>query len=107
MRGAALLLLASLCPGALAADPPPGRSKARQCAVCHGPLGLSSAPDAPNLAGQPRIYLEAQLKAFRDGRRVHQVMTVIAQPLSDADIADLAQWYSSLVVEVKEPPGGP
>ena len=107
MRGAALVLLASSCLGALAADPPPGRGKARQCAVCHGPLGVSSAPDAPNLAGQPRVYLEAQLKAFRDGKRVHQVMTVIARPLTDADISDLAQWYSSLVVEVKEPPGGP
>lgn len=107
MRPTILALFAVLSLGALAADPQPGRKKARICAVCHGPLGLSSAPDTPNLAGQPRTYLAAQLKAFRDGKRMHEVMTVIAHPLTDADIEDLAQWYSSLVVEVREPPGGP
>ena len=39
------------------------------CVVCHGPLGMSRAPDAPNLAGQPAIYLGAQLRAYRSGAR--------------------------------------
>jgi len=87
----------------LAADPPPGRLKAQMCATCHGPLGVSVAPDAPHLAGQPRIYLEAQLKAFRAGTRKHEVMNVIAKPLSDADIGDLAEWFASIAVEAKPP----
>jgi cytochrome c553 len=72
------------------------------CATCHGPLGVSSAPDAPHLAGQPKIYLTAQLKAFRGGSRRHEVMNVIAKPLSDEDIEALADWYASLAVEARE-----
>lgn len=102
MRALALAaaLFAFACP---AADPPPGRAKAQSCIPCHGPLGLSAAPDAPNLAGQPAIYVAAQLKAFRDGSRKHEVMGVIAKPLSDADIDALAGWFASLQVEVREP----
>lgn len=104
MRSAAALALAVLCAGALAADPPPGRAKARACVPCHGALGLSAAPDAPHLAGQPRIYLVEQLKAFRGGRRKHEVMNVIAKALSDEDIAQLAEWYESIQVEAREKP---
>jgi cytochrome c553 len=74
------------------------------CVACHGPLGLSSAPDAPHLAGQPPIYLAAQMRAYRSGARRHEVMAVIAKPLSDDDIAQLAAWYASLKVEVQAPP---
>lgn len=104
MKRLAALLLASAFACALTAEPPPGRAKARPCATCHGPLGISSAPDAPHLAGQPRIYLAEQLKAFRSGKRRHEVMNVIAKPLSDADIADLSEWYSSLHIEAREKP---
>lgn len=86
----------------LAADPPPpGRAKSMQCATCHGAMGLSNAPDTPNLAGQPRIYLIEQLKAFRSGKRAHEVMNVVAKPLSDADIDELADWYAGIEVEVR------
>jgi cytochrome c553 len=80
-----------------------GRRKAQACAVCHGQLGLATAPDAPNLAGQPVTYVVTQLRAYRSGARRHEVMAVIAKPLSDEDIADLASWYSAIQVEVKEP----
>lgn len=107
MRSAACfaaLLMLNLGGPALAGDPDAGKSKAQQkCAICHGPLGLSQNPGAPNLAGQPAIYLVEQLRAFRDGKRQHQVMSIIAKPLNDDDIADLAAWYASLVVSVKSP----
>ncbi len=73
-----------------------GRAKAAACVVCHGPAGVSTAPDTPHLAGQPATYLSAQLKAFRSGARKHEVMAVIAKPLSDDDIAKLAAWYSAI-----------
>jgi len=99
----ALAFLAASCACAPATTPSsPGRAKAQACSVCHGPLGISNAPDAPHLAGQPRIYLLEQLKAFRSGRRRHEVMNVIAKPLTDADISNLADWYSSLKIEVRE-----
>lgn len=81
----------------------PGRQKAQACAVCHGLLGISKAPDAPHLAGQPAMYVARQLKAYRSGERKHEVMNIIAKALSDADIEDLAQWYASLAVSAEPP----
>jgi cytochrome c553 len=75
--------------------------KAAACAACHGPQGLSLVPDAPNLAGQPPLYVAAQLKAYRDGTRKHEVMSLMAKTLSDADIDDLAAWFGSLKVQVQ------
>jgi len=88
---------------AKAQDAAAGKAKAAACAVCHGANGLSVAPDAPNLAGQPAIYLAAQLKAYRDGTRRHEVMSVMAKPLTDADIANLAAWFASIKVEATLP----
>ena len=99
----ALLLVACGLPAA-AADPAAGRTKAQACAVCHGPLGLSVTPDAPNLAGQPAMYLAAQLRAYRSGARKHEVMAVMAKPLSDDDISNLAAWFNAIKVEASAPP---
>lgn len=96
-------LLACAVTAASAADPAAGKAKAAACAVCHGPLGMSMLPNAPHLAGQPAIYLAEQLRHYRQGKRVHEMMTVIARPLSDADIDDLSAWYASLKIEVREP----
>jgi cytochrome c553 len=60
-------------------------------------------PNAPHLAGQPQIYLVEQLKAYRSGKRSNEVMSVIAKPLSDADIDALAAWYAAIKFEVKSP----
>ena len=83
-----------------AGDPVAGRARAGMCATCHGLLGLSQAPNAPNLAGQPAIYVVAQLKNFRSGKRQNEVMSVIAKPLTDAEIDDLAAWYASIQISV-------
>lgn len=108
MKRLAVSLLAAGSAVALAADPPPGppraAAKAQLCATCHGVLGISVTPDAPHLAGQPRIYLEQQLKDFRSGKRRHEVMNVIAKPLTDADVADLGEWYASIIIEAKARP---
>jgi cytochrome c553 len=71
--------------------------------VCHGPNGISTAPDAPNIAGQPAIYLAAQLRAYRSGARKHEVMAVMAKPLTDDDIQNLAAWYASIRIEATLP----
>jgi len=87
-----------------AQDAKAGRVKAQACAACHGANGLSIQPDAPNLAGQPALYVAAQLKAYRGGARKHEVMSLMAKPLSDDDIALLAAWFSSIHVEAQMPP---
>jgi len=97
--------MAAALGAARAADVAAGKARAQSvCAVCHGPAGISVAPDAPNLAGQPAIYVSAQLRAFRSGERRHEVMNVIAKPLSDDDIDNLAAWFSSIRIEAQPPP---
>ena len=81
---------------ALAGDAAAGKVKSGTCAGCHGPAGISKNPMWPNLAGQQQGYLVKQLKAFRDGSRTDPMMTPMAKPLSDEDIANLAAWYNSL-----------
>ena len=106
-RAALLVITGLLWPCStpvVAADAAAGRSKAQACAVCHGPLGLSTQPDAPNLAGQPAVFLSNQLRAYRSGERRHEVMNIMAKPLSDDDIESLAAWFSSVRVEAHAPP---
>ncbi len=81
---------------ALAGDIAAGKTKAASCAGCHGADGISANPLWPNLAGQKAPYLVKQLKAFRDGVRQDPMMSAMARPLSDADIENLAAYYSSL-----------
>jgi cytochrome c553 len=73
------------------------------CVVFHGEFGISVLHNAPHLAGQPEAYLAAQLKAYRGGARSNEIMSVIAKPLTDAEIADLSAWFASIAVEVKPP----
>lgn len=83
-----------------AADKAKGKAKAAAaCNVCHGNDGLSTQPNAPHLAGQPEIYLAEQLKNYRSGKRSHEVMAVLAKPLTDEEIDNLAAWYASIEIK--------
>jgi len=96
------LMLAAF--NSLADDVTAGRAKADvACALCHGPHGVATLPNAPNLAGQQALYLSEQLKSYRSGQRQNAVMGVIAKPLTDAEIAQLAAWYSAIKVTVELP----
>ena len=86
---------------AAAAGPLIPRDVARQCATCHGYDGIARIPTAPNIAGSSRQYLETQLKAFRSGKRENEVMAVIAEELSNAEIKAVAKWYAGLKVSVE------
>ena len=99
----ALAAAAAATPAAMAADAAAGKTKAAACAACHGPLGKSTMPDAPNIAGQPAMYLAEQLKAYRSGTRKHEVMSMMAKPLKDADIDDLSAWFALIQVQVQAP----
>jgi cytochrome c553 len=44
-----------------------------------------------------------QLKNYRSGKRHHEVMSVIAKSLTDAEIANLSAWYSAIKVTVEAP----
>jgi cytochrome c553 len=80
---------------AMAGDAAAGKAKAVACAACHGANGISMNPLWPNLAGQQEQYLAKQITAFRDGTRKDPMMTPMATGLSDADIANLAAYFSA------------
>ncbi len=101
---AALLSTAFVSDGARAADPAAGKQKVTgMCATCHGVDGIAKVPDAPHLAGENVEYLIRQLKAFKSGERKHEQMSIIAQGLSEEDMANVAAWYSQIKIKVEVP----
>jgi cytochrome c553 len=44
-----------------------------------------------------------QLRAFRSGSRQDPQMSIVAKTLTDADIDNLAEWYSGIKVTVEMP----
>jgi cytochrome c553 len=68
---------------------------AQTCVACHGIDGIGILPEYPNLAGQHADYLQVSLKAYRSGQRKNAVMGGMAAALTDADIRELAAYYSS------------
>jgi len=72
-----------------------GATLAQQCAICHGPTGVSRA-DSPNLAGQYPAVIFKELKDFKSGARTNAVMSPFAPHLSDQDMVDLAAYYHFL-----------
>src|SRR4051794_33375291 len=93
----AALVVAFAAPAANAADVEAGRAKvAAVCAACHGANGVSVSDAIPNLAAQRAAYIEAQLKALKDGTRKNPIMNAMAAQLSPEDIANVAAYFSSL-----------
>ncbi|MHB1231464.1 MAG: c-type cytochrome [Burkholderiales bacterium] len=72
------------------------------CAACHAADGNSVTPANPKLAGQHAEYIIKQLQNFKaavkdpnkEGVRKSAVMGGIASTLSDADIVNLAAYFS-------------
>lgn len=82
---------------------PPGADPERapeNCVACHGADGIALFEDAPNLAGETNIYIDTQLKAFRNGKRQHEIMSEIAADMSDAEIREVADWYAAVKLEI-------
>ena len=77
-------------------DAATGQKRAAVCAGCHGEKGISPNDTWPNLAGQHAAYLARILGAYKSGAQKDVAMTPIAQPLSDADVQNLAAYYASL-----------
>src|SRR3989475_11793590 len=85
-----------LAPLAHAADIEAGKTKvATVCAACHGASGVSVSDTIPNLAAQRAGYLEAQLKALKDGTRKNPIMNAIAAQLSPEDMANVAAYFAA------------
>lgn len=92
----AFFVSAMLAGPAFAGDVAAGKAKSAACTACHGADGISKIAVYPNLAGQKAKYLEAQMKAFRDGKRKNPMMIMPTKKLTDADISNLAAYYAGL-----------
>ena len=68
--------------------------KVAVCAACHGADGKAVQPIYPNLAGQYANYLEHALHDYKSGKRKNPIMGAQAASLSDADIRQLAEYFS-------------
>jgi cytochrome c553 len=79
---------------AVTGDPAAGAQKAAVCGACHGVDGNSLNPEWPKLAAQQASYIESQLDAFKQGKRVNAIMAPNAMILSEQDMADLAAYFS-------------
>jgi cytochrome c553 len=101
----AILALAAMAPAAAlaqgtapAGDPAKGANKVAMCQGCHGIVGWRTAyPEiykVPKISGQHAAYIVAALKEYKAGNRGHPSMKAIAATLSDADMADIAAYYS-------------
>jgi cytochrome c553 len=76
-----------------------GKTLAQQvCSNCHGVTGMAVSPNFPNLAGQQRAYLVAQLKGFRGTSRRDpagfEYMWGISRKLTNKQIDELATYFS-------------
>ena len=104
VAAAALITAVCAASASYAADPAAGKKVASgTCAVCYGVDGIAKNPDAPHLAAENVEYLMRQLKAFKTGERKHEQMSIIAQGLSDEQMANVAAWYSSIKIKAEMP----
>jgi cytochrome c553 len=98
LLAATLVVAACLSIGGVhaAGDAAAGLARSRSCAVCHGASGLAGMPNVPNLAAQNEQYLLKALNDYKSGARKDDMMSLIAQRLTDEDVANLAAYYAGL-----------
>jgi cytochrome c553 len=87
-------VIAALSVGAAAndADLELGRHLASQCLTCHVE---KEAGRIPSLSGMPERAFTDAIDSFRSKRRASQIMSPIAERLTDEDIAALARFFAS------------
>lgn len=98
------ILLSAMCMAfgsspAFAGDAAAGKAKSAVCAACHGANGMAAIKTYPNLAGQNKEYLVSALKAYKSKQRsggMAAIMQAQSAGLTDADMENLAEYYSSL-----------
>jgi cytochrome subunit of sulfide dehydrogenase len=72
------------------------RSLAATCANCHGTNGKAFEGSAVvSLAGMPKDYIVAQMKAFQTGARPATIMHQLAKGYSDQQIDQIAAYFAA------------
>jgi len=73
-----------------------GKEKSQLCQGCHGVDGNSLSDFVAKLAGQNPGYIAKQVHNFHAGTRKHAIMNDLAFTVTDDDIIDIAEYFSSL-----------
>jgi len=77
-------------------DAKAGKDKSALCQGCHGEVGISVAPNFPNLAGQYPQYIEKQIHDFQNEKRVDPTMSGMAATVTEPqDLKDIAAYFGS------------
>jgi cytochrome c553 len=64
------------------------------CVACHGTSGVGVMGDYPTLAGQQADYLARALEEYKHGDRKNAVMPTFMAAINDAEIEEIAKYYS-------------
>ncbi|HUP30897.1 MAG TPA: c-type cytochrome [Usitatibacter sp.] len=72
------------------------RGMAATCTACHGTNGNAAAQSAvPGLAGRSKDEIAQAMAQFKGGQRPATVMHQIAKGFSDAEVAAIADYFST------------
>ena len=82
----------------LSGDVEAGKTRyAQNCGNCHGPAGMGLA-SYPKISGKEIPYLIDRLKTYRAGTKIgpnSSLMIMMAKPLSDTEITNLAAYLNA------------
>lgn len=99
-----LLSLLNFSGYAWSGDKAAGEARYNQsCINCHGPAGKGVA-SYPKISGNEVSYTKSKLETYRDGIRVgpnSDLMIMMAKPLTDEEIANLAAYLKDAKYENK------
>ncbi len=73
----------------------------KTCINCHGPAGKGVA-SYPKISGQDVSYTKDKLETYRDGKKIgpnSSLMIMMAKPLSDEEITNLAAYLKDATYE--------
>lgn len=81
------------------------------CEDCHGPNGNSQHDSVPSIAALSKNYFVDSMSAFKRGERVTRIhkrpgamdtdMNMVVSMLLGYEITELAEWYSSQIMDSK------
>jgi cytochrome c len=79
---------------AIVGDPAYGEYLSGECTACHQATGLASG--IPSITNWPVDVFVTAMHAYKDGVRAHPVMEMMAQRLSNEEIAALAAYFEGI-----------
>jgi cytochrome c553 len=92
-----------LKPGTTTVGTPPPKV-AQLCVACHGKDGVGMMGDYPTLAGQHADYLARALEEYKKGDRKNAVMPTFMTGVTDAEVQEIADYYSRQTPALKTEP---